>query len=98
MPSPVYNFDLVCNRDQSLPTVCLGVYKTSDPNRFRLHMVDLNNDEIKPPPYPFLREYSSFPISSVILVMPQSDHRLHIWSRKLPQFFTSYFLLCLIGK
>uniref|UniRef100_A0A5K3FCV8 Mitogen-activated protein kinase kinase kinase kinase n=1 Tax=Mesocestoides corti TaxID=53468 RepID=A0A5K3FCV8_MESCO len=52
MPSPVYNFDLVCSRDQSLPTVCLGVYKTSDPNRFRLHMVDLNNDDFTIPPFP----------------------------------------------
>ncbi len=58
MPSPVYNFDLVCNRDQNLPTVCLGVYKTSDPNKFRLHMVDLNNDEAPTaPPHQFLCEF-----------------------------------------
>ena len=60
MPSPVYNFDLVCNRDQSLPSVCLGVYKTSDPNRFRLHMVDLNNDEVMVPFSPFSRKSPSF--------------------------------------
>ncbi|KAL5964572.1 Mitogen-activated protein kinase kinase kinase kinase 5, partial [Taenia solium] len=79
MPSPVYNFDLVCNRDQSLPTVCLGVYKTSDPNRFRLHMVDLNTDEIKPPPYPFSPE-DSLPIVKVahidysVLMLCFQDH------------------------
>ncbi|KAL5108881.1 Mitogen-activated protein kinase kinase kinase kinase 5 [Taenia crassiceps] len=79
MPSPVYNFDLVCNRDQSLPTVCLGVYKTSDPNRFRLHMVDLNNDEVKPPPFPFSPE-DSLPIVKVahidysVLMLCFQDH------------------------
>ncbi|EUB61433.1 Mitogen-activated protein kinase kinase kinase kinase 5 [Echinococcus granulosus] len=79
MPSPVYNFDLVCNRDQSLPTVCLGVYKTSDPNRFRLHVVDLNNDAINPPPYPFSPE-DSLPIVKVahidysVLMLCFQDH------------------------
>ncbi|KAM7535320.1 hypothetical protein Aperf_G00000103846 [Anoplocephala perfoliata] len=79
MPSPVYNFDLVCNRDQSLPTVCLGVYKTSDPNRFRLHMIDLNDDEIKASAFPFSPE-DSLPIVRVayidysILMLCFQDH------------------------
>ncbi|VDL59269.1 unnamed protein product [Hymenolepis diminuta] len=79
MPSPVYNFDLVCNRDQSLPTVCLGVYKTSDPNRFRLHMIDLNSDEIKGPAFPFSPE-DSLPIVKVahidysVLMLCFQDH------------------------
>ncbi|VDO03602.1 unnamed protein product [Rodentolepis nana] len=79
MPSPVYNFDLVCNRDQSLPTVCLGVYKTSDPNRFRLHMIDLNSEEIKAPAFPFSPE-DSLPIVKVahidysVLMLCFQDH------------------------
>ncbi|BHF71674.1 Mitogen-activated protein kinase kinase kinase kinase 1 [Sparganum proliferum] len=43
MPSPVYYFDLIFNPEQDYPSVCLGVYGTSDPSRYRLHVVDLND-------------------------------------------------------
>ncbi|CAL8101881.1 unnamed protein product [Calicophoron daubneyi] len=49
MPSPILNFDLIISQDQTLPLVCLGVFATADPLCYKLHLVNLNDDENRDP-------------------------------------------------
>ncbi|VDN49441.1 unnamed protein product, partial [Dibothriocephalus latus] len=48
MPSPLTTFDLLVKKDETLPLVCLGVYRHHSrrgraEERYRLHLVDLNS-------------------------------------------------------
>ncbi|KAL7061867.1 hypothetical protein AAHC03_0229 [Spirometra sp. Aus1] len=48
MPTPLTTFDLLVKKDETLPLVCLGVYRHHSrrgraEERYRLHLVDLNS-------------------------------------------------------